>query len=271
MILLSLTCAVLAAWGLVSPAAPGAAAARLATSDAGADVRRRPLLRLAGVVATVLITIWAIASLIGGAAAAIGLAAAVAVATVVLLITSHSRARTAIRARRTVTDACTTLAALVRVGRLPTEALLVAADDCPILGPARAVQLLGGDVAEVWQTHSRMRGHGGLAELARAWRISTQTGAPLAMVLERVAESMAAEESVRALVAGELAGPRATAKIMAFLPLAGLALGYALGGDPIAFLLQGPIGWSCLVGGVGLAAAGVLWVEALAQRAAVDG
>jgi|SRR5215211_4212535 len=271
MILLCLTCAVLAAWGLVSPAARVVMAARLATNDARADLRRRPFPKYAGIVATALVTIWAIASLIGGREAAIGLAAGVAVATVGRFATSRSRVRTALRARRSVTEACTTLAALMRVGRLPTEALLVAAEDCPVLGPAKTAQLLGGDVAEVWQEQARMRGHGGLAELARAWRISTQTGAPMATVLERVAEGMATEESVRAVVAGELAGPRATAKIMAFLPLAGLTLGYALGGNPIAFLLQGPVGWSCLVGGVGLAAAGVLWVEALAQRAAVEG
>ena len=58
---------------------------------------------------------------------------------------------------------------------------------------------------------------------------------------------------------------------MAGLPLCGIALGYALGGDPIEFLLQGPLGWGCLVCGVALAAAGVLWVEALAQQAAREG
>ena len=93
----------------------------------------------------------------------------------------------------------------------------------------------------------------------------------MATTLELVADGMASEEAVRTVVASELAGPRATGKIMAVLPLAGLALGYALGGDPVAFLLGGFVGWGCLIGGALLAAAGVLWVEALARNAAVNG
>jgi tight adherence protein B len=271
MILLSLTCALLAVWALVPGAAPAALAARLMPEDAPIPRQRRPLWKYAGSAGLTVLCVGAVGSLTGGRGAAIALATGIAVATGWHLATSHARMRAALCARRSVTEACATLAAQVRVGRLPTDALAIAAEDCQILRPAQTAQLLGGDVTAIWHAQSRRRGHGGLAELARAWQISTRIGAPMAAVLERVAESMAAEESVRAVVAGELAGPRATGKIMAFLPLAGLALGYALGGDPIDFLLQSSLGWGCLVGGVGLAAAGVLWVESLAQRAAVEG
>ena len=53
---------------------------------------------------------------------------------------------------------------------------------------------------------------------------------------------------------------------MAVLPLCGIGLGYVLGGDPIDFLVSGPFGWACLVGGASLAAVGVLWIEALARQ-----
>jgi tight adherence protein B len=207
----------------------------------------------------------------GGGGAAMALAIAISLTMAIRLAVSHARLRAAITARRSVADACAALAAQVRVGRTPAEALITAAEDCPILAQAVSAHRLGGDVLAIWEAQSRRRGCGGLADLARAWAISNRTGAPLAATLEAVADGMASDEAVRALVAGELAGPRATGKIMAVLPLVGLALGYALGGDPVAFLLGGLVGWGCLVGGALLAAAGVLWVEALARHAAIEG
>jgi tight adherence protein B len=268
MILVSLICALLAVLAFL-PRAPSAALhARLAILESRTRQHRRWW--YAGLAVLAVFSAGAVGSLAGGRAAAIALAAGIAVGTGWRLATSQIRMRAALQARTRVSEACAALAAQVRVGRLPFDALVTAAEDCPILRPACSVQHLGGDVAAVWAAQARQRGNGGLAELARAWQISTQVGAPMAPALERVAEGLATEESVRAVVAGELAGPRATGKIMAFLPVAGLALGYVLGGDPIGFLLQGLPGWTCLVGGVGLAAAGVLWVESLAQRAAIQ-
>lgn len=268
MIMVSLICALLSVLAFL-PRAPSAALdARLAILETGGRRHRRWW--YAGLAVPAVSVAGAVGSLAGGRGVAIALAAGIAIGTGWRLATSHVRMRAALEAQRRVAEACAALAAQVRVGRLPIEALATAAEDCPILRPASSVQHLGGDVVAAWGAQARQRGHGGLAELARAWQISTQVGAPMAAALERVAEGLATEESVRAVVAGELAGPRATAKIMAFLPIAGLALGYALGGDPIGFVLQGLPGWTCLVGGVGLAAAGVLWVESLAQRAAIQ-
>ena len=270
-ILTSLICAVLAAWWFVPP--PGALGleARLRTQAPDVAAQRRSRRWWFGVPIVAGPGIATAAALDGGRGAAVVVAVVIALGTVLRLTMSHTQARSARLARRSVTDACTTLASQVRVGRVATEALMTAADDCPILMQARAAHLLGGDVLSVWRTQSHARGCGGLAELARAWQISTQTGAPMAAALERVVDGMTTEDAVRAVVAGELAGPRATGKIMAVLPVLGLAMGYALGGDPVGFLLEGVLGWSCLVGGVALASAGVLWVESLAQRAAVEG
>ena len=40
----------------------------------------------------------------------------------------------------------------------------------------------------------------------------------------------------------------------------------ALGVDPWGFLLGGPIGWGCLLGGAALIAAGILWTGRIATR-----
>ena len=70
------------------------------------------------------------------------------------------------------------------------------------------------------------------------------------------------------MVAGELSAPLATGKVMAVLPGCGVALGYLLGGEPLDWLVGGPPGWACLLAGAVLACLGVLWIEALARRAA---
>jgi tight adherence protein B len=271
MMIVSLICAVLAAWALLPRPPAASLSARLSTSTNGTKKRRRVRWSVMGLSLIAVLCIATAGSLAGGAGAALAIAMAISMATASRLVLSHARLRAAIAARASVTDACAALASQVRVGRTPAEALIAAAEECPMLLPAASTQELGGDVVAIWQTQSRRRGCGGLADLARAWAISTQTGAPMAATLERVADGMASEESVRTVVAGELAGPRATGKIMAVLPVVGLALGYALGGDPVGFLLGGAVGWGCLVGGAFLAAVGVLWVEALANRAAVEG
>ena len=70
------------------------------------------------------------------------------------------------------------------------------------------------------------------------------------------------------IVSAELAAPRSTGKVMAVLPLVGIGLGYLLGGRPLSWLVAGPLGWACLLLGLLLAAAGVLWIERLARAAA---
>ena len=272
MIILSLMCAVLATWAVL-PRAPSVwLSSRLSTSTNEKRERRRLRWWLVALPLIAGLGVATAGALAGGAAAALALAIAICL----MPRRSGSPYRMlgcepAVTARRSVTDACAALAAQVRVGRTPAEALITAAEDCPILAQAASAHRLGGDVLAIWEAQSRRRGCGGLADLARAWAISTRTGAPMAATLELVADGMASEEAVRTVVAGELAGPRATGKIMAVLPLVGLALGYALGGDPVGFLLGGLVGWGCLIGGALLAAVGVLWVEALAGHAAVEG
>ena len=172
------------------------------------------------------------------------------------------------RGRAEVARACAGLAAQLRVGQVPSEALVVVAADCALLCEARDAQVLGGNVLRVWRSQARRPGHAGLVDLARAWQVSSRSGAPMSAVLEQVAERLSADLSLRAVVAGELSASRATGKVMAALPGCGVGLGYVLGGEPIGWLLAGPLGWGCLLGGVVLACLGVLWMEVLAERAA---
>ena len=133
---MTLLCAVLAAIaaGLLvrPPAARGLARLRPADLTGPADRSRRwagPLLTVIVVVAAVV----AAAGAAGSAGAVVAVAAAIACFTGVRLTRLRRRGRTASSARVEVAHACRVLAGQLRVGRIPAEALRVAAADCPVL------------------------------------------------------------------------------------------------------------------------------------------
>lgn len=105
-----------------------------------------------------------------------------------------------------------------------------------------------------------------LAAVAAA-RLAQRTGAPLADVIDVVVAGIAEAGESEALRRTALAGPRASARLLAWLPLAGLGLGTVLGADPVAVLLGGGIGGLCLVLGAALFVLGRSWVRALVADA----
>ncbi|MBZ2197335.1 type II secretion protein F [Ruania sp. N2-46] len=100
-----------------------------------------------------------------------------------------------------------------------------------------------------------------------ACRIAHRVGTPLADVLERCASGIVESAEAASARRTALAGPRSTARLLAWLPLAGVLLGTGLGADPLGVLLGGGIGGWCLVLGVGLVVAGRRWVATLVRRA----
>lgn len=203
----------------------------------------------------------------GGAGAVVALGLVLSGGTAFRLVAAAEEQRRVRRAQDEVARGCSVLSSYLRVGQVATDALLLAAADCPVLAEGAQIQQIGGDVPATWRAQAHRRGYAGLAELARGWQVSASTGAPLSASLEQVAAGLAADQSLRAVVAGELSAPRATGKVMAVLPLLGIGLGYLLGGNPLRWLLGGPVGWGCLLGGLVLAAAGVTWIERLARAA----
>ncbi len=103
-----------------------------------------------------------------------------------------------------------------------------------------------------------------VAGLARAAvRLADRTGAPLAELLERIeADARVADRGLDA-AAAQAAGARATAWLLAALPLGGIGLGYAIGVDPVAVLLHTPVGGASAVAAVALQISGLLWAERL--------
>lgn len=126
--------------------------------------------------------------------------------------------------------------------------------------------------AQLLESSTRMRSHSRerLHDLQLSLRMSESAGAPLATSLERAAEH--AEERIDALLGRQsaLAAPRATGRILSWLPLLGLGLGVLMGSDPVGVLTGSILGALTGVLGLGLAFAGRRWTAALVHRAEVE-
>jgi len=137
----------------------------------------------------------------------------------------------------------------------------------------------GGDVAAVaGDVAATLREHRGASALpssvcsgmlraAAAWAVSRDCGAPIASVLDHVAEDLRAHRRRSQQIAAQLAGPRATAVLLSLLPVLGLVLGAAMGAHPIRVLLGTPPGQLALLAGVCLDAAGVVWTVRIVSAA----
>lgn len=168
--------------------------------------------------------------------------------------------------RTAVCEACELMAAELRAGRTPSQALDAGAAVFAGLAPAAVAATLGGDVPRALRTFNGP-GQEALRPLAAAWLVAERSGASLATLLDRTVATLRESQSVRDEVSAQLSAPRATSRVLAALPLAGVGLGFGMDADPLGFLLGTPAGMACLAVGTALAVAGLLWVERLARSA----
>jgi tight adherence protein B len=182
------------------------------------------------------------------------------------------RSRRQAQERARAVEACAALGAELRAGQAPGAALTVAAalavgPTGQVLRAAAASADVGGDVpavlvagAEGCASPSLLRG------LAACWSLCASTGSGLAAAVERLEAAERDARDRRRAVQAELAGPRATAALLAVLPLIGLLLAGGLGAQPHRVFAT-PVGAACLVLGIGLDLAGLAWTRRLVRRA----
>jgi tight adherence protein B len=186
---------------------------------------------------------------------------------VVGLERSRGRRRAAVlRTREQVDEALAVLGAELVAGRAPPAALASAAAAAPAVAPAAQLAALGGDPTPALQQAAGAAGAEALHGLAAAYGVASRTGAALSPVVQRLRLGLAGQAAGSREAAEQLAPVHATARVLAVLPLLGLGLGGALGVDTPALLTGTTWGQVCLLLALGLVAAGLWWVDALARR-----
>ena len=168
---------------------------------------------------------------------------------------------------RQIAEIVDSLAAELGAGILAGRALQHLAGDMPFLDGAATASRTGGDVAAALRAASRLPGAEVLEELAAAWEVSERSGAPMARVLDRLGDGIRDEREAQREVMTGLGPARATARLMAVLPIFGLGMGLGMGSRPLDVLLNTVVGSLCLASGAALACAGVWWVDQIAARA----
>jgi tight adherence protein B len=166
-----------------------------------------------------------------------------------------------------VVDLCDALAAELHAGLATQPALELACGEGSRWAMIAATGRFGGDVPTALRAAAQRPGAAGLRAVAAAWDVSARSGAGLAEVLDKVASALRDELDARAEISASVAPARTTAKMLAALPVFGLALGASMGAHPLDFLLSTSLGVACLAAGLLLALVGVLWVERLVDAA----
>lgn len=193
--------------------------------------------------------------------------AGVCAALVVRSLRTTRRTAAARRRVQAVAEGLGVLAAELRAGRSVTEAADAAVAGCPDeaagaalgrvlrLGVAPPPAEAAGEVGEV------------LARVAAAVRLSSRTGCSLAGVATAVEDDLRARARAETELRAAVAGPRASAAVLAGLPVLGLLMGSGVGADPWRVLTTTGTGNLLLVAGVVLEVAGTAWSGRLVRRA----
>lgn len=187
--------------------------------------------------------------------------------------------RAAAAATTGLSDVLGVLVTELRAGAHPGDAVRAAADAhagglpgtlpdaARALAVVAAAARFGGDVPAALRSTGPAPLRSWLARIADAWSLADRYGIPLADLLDAVRSDTEHRVRFAAEVQARLAGPRATAAVLAGLPLLGLALGQVMGAAPLRVLGETLIGQVLLVIGTTLACAGVLWSARLVSGA----
>ncbi len=179
--------------------------------------------------------------------------------------------------RTDVAEVVSELATLTRGGLMPSAAWAAAASglgDDPVGQALRAAAAAGAQGHPVSAALRRRPATGlragelrALAALASTWQVQEATGAPVADLLARTAAALRADADAELARRSAMAAPAATARVLVALPLLGLALGMAVGADPLHVMVSTRAGQVSAVTGVVAAVTGWWWTRALLRTA----
>lgn len=200
------------------------------------------------------------------------LAAAVLAATLGMRYRRRRRSRVGLRESRALDTAIDVLVGELQVGAHPVRAFAVAADESggAVATGCRSVAArarLGADVVAGLRSVAATSALPAQWErIAACWQLATEHGLAMSTLMRAAQRDIAERQRFSAQVTAAMAGARATAVILAGLPLLSVLLGQLIGAHPMAFLLGGHAGGWLLVVGVTLVCAGLLWSDHITDR-----
>ena len=106
-----------------------------------------------------------------------------------------------------------------------------------------------------------------LAQLDLVWQLAMTGGGSVAEAISSLGETFASTASHTREIELAFAGPRATSKLVAWLPVAGLALGQLFGLDPLGAVVTRPLALIALLLGAFLLVVGRLWARSIIKKA----
>jgi tight adherence protein B len=202
------------------------------------------------------------------------LAAAMFIATASLRYRRRRRSLRGTAESRELETAIDVLVGELRVGAHPAQAFAVAADETAgaVADSCRAVAArarLGADVTGGLRSVAQNSAlPAQWARLAVCWQLAAEHGLAMSTLMRAAQHDIVERQRFSGQVTSAMAGARATAAILAGLPVLSVVLGQLIGADPVAFLLAGHVGGWLLVVGVTLVCGGLLWSDRITDRAA---
>lgn len=161
------------------------------------------------------------------------------------------------------------LAAALEAGLPVPRALALALDragdgDGPWAELTRAAEL-GQALGPAWERTARRSRSRTLASVARAWRVASLTGAPLAGAIRVAAHTARERRRLERAVEVATAGARATVTVLTLLPVAGVGLAAGLGVPP-GTLYGHPVAQASAGAGALLVLLGQIWSRRMVAR-----
>ncbi|KJK49989.1 hypothetical protein UK23_12265 [Lentzea aerocolonigenes] len=158
----------------------------------------------------------------------------------------------------------------LRAGAHPANAAEGAAQDTPapadeVLRAAAATARLGGDVERTLRDLRQPLLATATDQLAKAWHVSARHGVALADVLDATRRDLDQRAAFARQVHARMAGPRASAAVLAALPVFGVLLGELSGARPLHTLIETTAGQLLLVLGALFLAAGLWWTKRITE------
>ncbi len=160
----------------------------------------------------------------------------------------------------------------LRIGMHPVTAIGNAAKEshgrvAVALGSVAARAVLGADVvAGLHAEAQRSTSPGHWEWLAACWHLAQTHGLAIATLMQAAQRDIVERERFHGRIEAGMAGARATAVILAGLPLLGVLLGQSMGADPLGFLFSDGVGGWLLVLGSALICCGVLWSDRITSK-----